>query len=186
MKSTFYYLVTPLDGKEFSSMGKHGLILGANIEDHRNTQRLAKVIGLPKSDDSGIQEGDVLLVHHNTFRTYYDMKGRARKSANFVKDKLYYVEPERIYMHIRGGQENVFGSYSFVKPVQRETEGFQFSTRVEKELVGEVALIDDRFSKEENVVIGDVVTFTKDSEYEFRINDERYYRVPTKNIVAVL
>ncbi len=186
MKSTFYYLVTPFDGKEFSSMGKHGLILGANIENHKNTQRFAKVVGLPANDDSGIQEGDVLLVHHNTFRTYYDMKGRARKSANFVKDKLYYVEPERIYMYIRGGQENVFGSYSFVKPVQNDTEGFQVAARAEKELVGEVALIDDRFSKEEGVVIGDAVTFTKDSEYEFRINDDKYYRVPTKNIVAVL
>ncbi len=38
MKSTFYYLVTPFDGKEFSSMGKHGLILGANIENHKNTK----------------------------------------------------------------------------------------------------------------------------------------------------
>lgn len=186
MKSTFYYLVTPLDGKEFSSVGKNGLILGANIEDHQNTQRLARVVGLPAGDDSGIQEGDVLLVHHNTFRTYYDIRGVARKSSGFVKDKLYYVEPDRIYMHIKDGKEIVFGPYSFVRPIKRETEGFQFSTRAEKELIGEVALIDDRFSKEEKVMVGDVVTFTKDSEYEFRINEDRYYRVPTKNIVAVL
>ena len=65
-------------------------------------------------------------------------------------------------------------------------QGFQYSTRVEKELVGKVALIDDGFSQEESVNVGDIVTFTRDSEYEFRINDNVFYRVPTKNIVAVL
>lgn len=186
MKSTFYFLVTPVDGKEFSFVGKEGLILCSNIEDHKSTQRLAKIVGLSEYNDMGLKEGDVVVVHHNTFRTYYDMKGRARKSSNFVKDKLYYVEPERIYMYIRDDQEKVFGEYSFVKPVKKENDGFQLSTAAEKELIGEVALIDDRFSSEFSVNPGDLVTFTRDSEYEFRINDERYYRVPTKNIVAVL
>jgi len=103
-----------------------------------------------------------------------------------VKDKLYFVEKERIYMYIRDGIEKVFGPYAFVKPVNADREGFQFSTRVEKELVGQVALVDDRYSEDESVVSGDVVTFSKDSEYEFVINDEKFYRVPTRNIVAVL
>lgn len=186
MKSTFYFLVTPVDGKEFSFVGKEGLILSSNIEDYKSTQRLAKVVGLCGVDDMGLKEGDIVVVHHNTFRSYYDMKGRTKKSANFVKDKIYYVEPERIYMYIRDGEEKVFGQYSFVKPVKKESEGFQVSTRIEKELVGEVALIDDWFSREFSVNTGDFITFTRDSEYEFKINDEKYYRVPTKNIVAVL
>jgi len=185
MKSTFYFLVSPLDGVEFLRENADGLILSANIEDHKSTQRFAKVIACPQGYD-GIDEGDTIVVHHNVFRPYYDMKGRNRKSSNFVKDKLYYVEPERIYMHIKDGKERVFGEYSFVEPIKKDMQGFQYSTRVEKELVGKVALIDDGFSKEEAVNIGDIVTFTKDSEYEFRINDSVFYRIPTKNIVAVL
>ena len=184
MKSTFYFLVTPLNGGEFMRQTKDGLIINANIDDHKSTQRLAKVIACPEG--TGVEEGDILLVHHNIFRPYYDMKGRLRKSSNLVKDKLYYVEPERVYMYIRDGKEYVFGDYSFIKPVNKDMDGFQYSTNVEKEMIGEVALIEPSFSEQEEVSIGDVITFTKDSEYEFRINDERFYRVPTKNIVAVL
>lgn len=185
MKSTFYFLVSPLDGVEYLRENADGLILNANIEDHKSTQRLAKVVSSPQGCEE-IKQGDVVVVHHNVFRTYYDMKGRLRKSGNFVKDKLYYVEPERIYMHIKDGKEKVFGDYSFIEPVKKDMQGFQYSTRVEKELVGKVALIDDGFSQKESVNVGDIVTFTRDSEYEFRINDNVFYRVPTKNIVAVL
>jgi len=185
MESTFFYLIEPLDGSERSYVSSSGLILGTNLEDHKSTQRLAKVVGLPRNE-AELNIGDVIVVHHNTFRDYYDMKGRLKKSSNFVRNKLYFVEKERIYMYVRDGIEKVFGPYAFVKPVNADREGFQFSTRAEKELVGQVALVDDRYSEDESVVSGDVVTFSKDSEYEFVINDEKFYRVPTRNIVAVL
>ena len=185
MESTFFYLIEPLNGDTRSYVTNDGLIVGANLEDHKSTQRLAKVIGLPR-EGAELELGDTIVVHHNTFREYYDMKGRLRKSANFVKDSLYFVEKERIYMYVRNGQEKVFGDYAFVKPIKREQEGFQYSTGTEKELVGEVALVNDRYSEKEQVFEGDIITFGKDSEYEFKINGERFYRVPTKNIAAVL
>lgn len=186
MKSTFYFLVKPLKNQKFSRIGKFGLVLSASIEDHKSTQRFAEVVGLPGEYSGDVSVGDVIVVHHNTFRDYYDMKGVMRDSAYKIKDDLYYVEVDRIYMHIKNEEEKVFGPYAFVSPVNRSEDGYQSSYRAEKELIGKVALINDRFSQEENVNVGDLVTFTRDSEYEFRINEERYYRVPTKNIVAVL
>ena len=77
----------------------------------------------------------------------------------------------------------MFGDYAFIEPVKRGTDGYQNNTSTYVELVGRVSMIDESFS---GVSVGDLITFQKDSEYEFRINDQKYYRVPTKNIVAVL
>jgi hypothetical protein len=184
MNSTFYYLVEPLGGKDFASENNDGIILSANIEDHRMTNRLGKVIGLP-GDGGEIQLGDIVLVHHNTFRSYYDFKGKLQKSANHVIHNIYYVEKERIYAYYRDSQENVFADYCFVEPIKRDEGGFQYSTRAEKELVGKVALV-GQGAIEQGIAIGDTVAFKPDSEYEFRINDVRHYRIPIKNIYAVL
>ena len=184
MNSTFYYLVEPVDGKEFASENKDGLVLSANIEDHRMTNRLGRVIGLP-GGVSEIQLGDIVLVHHNTFRSYYDFKGKLQKSTNHVMGNVYYVEKERIYAYYRDSEEKVFSDYCFVKPIKRSEEGFQYSTRVEKELVGKVALI-GQGAIEQGIAIGDTVAFRPDSEYEFRIDEVKHYRIPVKNIYAVL
>lgn len=186
MKSTFYYLVEPVDGKEFVNENKDGIFLSANIEDHRFTNRFGMVIGLPGSDDdSEIKIGDIVLVHHNTFRSYYDFKGKLQKSTNHIADNVYYVEKDRIYAYYRDSKENVFKDYCFVEPIKRDDKGFQYSTRVEKELIGKVALIGSG-AIEQGIAVGDTVAFKPDSEYEFRIDDVKHYRIPVKNIYAVL
>ena len=184
MNSTFYYLVEPLGGKDFASENKDGIILSANIEDHRMTNRLGRVIGLPGGDGE-IQLGDIVLVHHNTFRGYYDFKGKLQKSTNHVIHNIYYVEKERIYAYYRDSKEKVFAEYCFVEPIKRDEDGFQYSTRAEKELVGKVALV-GQGAIDQGIAIGDTVAFKPDSEYEFRIGDVKHYRIPVKNIYAVL
>jgi hypothetical protein len=184
MKSTFYYLVRPLGGKEFVNESTDGLVLSTNIEDHKFTNRMGVVVGMP-GGLSEVQMGDTVLVHHNTFRPYYDFKGVLRKSANHVMDDIYYVEKERIYAYYRDDKESVFDDYCFVIPIKRDEDGFQCSTRLEKELVGTVSLV-GRGAIEAGVAIGDVVGFKPDSEYEFRIDEVKCYRVPVKNIYAVL
>lgn len=44
MKSTYYVLVEPVDGKEYANQTKDGLILNVSIEDFKSTQRLARVV----------------------------------------------------------------------------------------------------------------------------------------------
>jgi len=53
MESTFFYLIEPLNGDTRSYVTNDGLIVGANLEDHKSTQRLAKVIGLPREGETG-------------------------------------------------------------------------------------------------------------------------------------
>lgn len=184
MKSTYYYLLKPLDGKEFVNENTDGIILNTNIEDHRFTNRLGVVVGMP-GGVSEIQMGDVVLVHHNTFRPYYDFKGVLRRSGNYIVDDIYFVEKERIYAYYRDSKENVLDGYCFVTPIKREEEGFQYSTRAEKELIGKVALV-SKGAIEQGIGVGEVVAFKPDSEYEFNIDGKKHYRIPIKNIYAVL
>jgi co-chaperonin GroES (HSP10) len=183
MRSTYYILIEPLDGDEYANKAGSGLITNTSIEDHKSTQRLAKVVGVPHAIESGLSIGDIVLVHHNVFRSNYDMAGRLKKSNYMIFDKLYFVEPERVYMVIRDGNWIPFGPYTFIKPIKRSTEGYQSNASLNKEMIGEVAIVDPYFYGVEQ---GDVITFQIHSEYEFRLNDKVYYRVPTKNIVAVL
>lgn len=185
MKSTFYYLVTPIGGKEIVSENKEGIVLSANIEDHKFSNRLGVVVGLP-GGNTDIKIGDTVLVHHNTFRPYYDFKGVLKKSMNHVVDDVYYVERDRIYMYYNADQgECVVDGYCFVKPLSRDEEGFQYSTRAEKELVGLVNIV-SKSAIEQGIAVGSTVAFKPDSEYEFTIDSVKHYRIPVKNIFAVL
>lgn len=131
----------------------------------------------------GVLVGDIIVVHHNVFRSSYDMRGRLKKSNYLIENSLYYVEPDRVYMIMRDGEWKMFGDYAFVEPVKRSTDGYQSNSSMYIEMVGRVSMIDESF---DGVSVGDLITFQKDSEYEFRINEQKYYRIPTKNIVAVL
>ena len=66
-----------------------------------------------------------------------------------------------------------FPGYSFIKPLANDD---MYSIEKEKPLVG-VVKYTDGFLQE-----GDLVGFTPGSEYEFVIDGQRLYRVPTRKI----
>ena len=41
----------------------------------------------------GIKEGDEIVIHHNVFRRYYDIKGKEKNSSKYFKDNLYFCQP---------------------------------------------------------------------------------------------
>ena len=85
MKSLYQFLVKPyfdrydntryIDGKE--------LIINTSIEDHKFVSKKAVVVSTPAAFDTDIRPGDIVYVHHNIFRRYYDMKGREKNSSTF-------------------------------------------------------------------------------------------------------
>ena len=78
MRSPYCFMCRPVGGVRYDSVNKSGLVLSASLEDHTTTNRQAELISLPLNYSGEIQVGDILLVHHNTFRKYFDMKiGRA-------------------------------------------------------------------------------------------------------------
>ena len=93
MQSPFYFIAKPIDGKRYSNtrdIAGVELIVNVSEEDHRFSNREARVVELPLGYKGPIKKDDVLLVHHNTFKFYNDMKGRRKSGKSFFKEDQSY------------------------------------------------------------------------------------------------
>ena len=177
------FIVRPKDGKRYANV-KDGLIVSSSQEDHRFSQRIAEVVELPIKYDGPIKVGDLLLVHHNVFKFYYDMKGRQKSGRSFFKDDLFFVDHMQFFMYHNGERWNAHDKYCFIKPVDKK-ESIIFKNVSEEPLVGTIRYINEQleaFGLKE----GDEVSFKPDSEYEFTVNGEKLYRMFTDNITLSL
>ena len=75
MKSPYNFIVKPLYKKRYNNtkdIGEVEFITSVSQEDHTSSNRFAEVIETPINYKGPVQVGDMLLVHHNVFKFYYD------------------------------------------------------------------------------------------------------------------
>lgn len=175
MKSIFNFIVTPKE-KRYNNVKKLGdkeLILNTEIFNHQNVSRNAVVLETPIMSCSEVEKGDEVIIHHNIFRRWRDVKNRERNSRSWLDEDRYLVYLDQIFAYKKNNKWKAFPGYSFVKPLKNKDI---FSTDKEQALIGIVKYTDG------SVKEGDLVGFTPGSEYEFVIDGQRLYRVPTKKI----
>ena len=178
MKAYKDFIISPL-GERYNNSKKVGdknLILNTEIFNHQYINRKAKIIAAPLLFQSPINVGDEVIVHHNIFRRWLDVKGVERNSRSYWKDNKYIISGDQIYLYKRKDWIAVPG-YSFVKPI-KSTNPYHYNLGldVEQPLTGVVKYSDGTFKKDE------LVGFTPSSEYEFVVDGERLYRVLNKFI----
>ena len=81
MKSVYNFVVTP-KGERYNNKKKVGdseLILNTEIFNHQFVNRTAIVKSAPLIGDTDIQPGDEVIIHHNVFRRWNDVKGVEKK-----------------------------------------------------------------------------------------------------------
>jgi hypothetical protein len=184
MKSPFAFIVKPLKGKRYNNtkeMSGLDIIISTSEEDFRFANREAEVIELPLGYKGPIKVGDFLLVHHNVFKFYNDMKGTKRSGKSYFKDDLFFVEKEQFYMYHNGTQWNACDRYCFVKPAPVE-ESYVYKPLSEEPLVGVMEYPND-YLKSKGVTKGDKVCYKPNSEYEFIVDDVKMYRMFDHQIV---
>lgn len=182
MKSPFYFIVKPKDGKRYDDE-RNGLIISTSKEDYLASTREAIVIDTPIGYKGPVQVGDIVIVHHNTFKFYYDMKGREKSSWNYFRDDLFFIDDP--YAYKRSGQDwKGIGRYVFVSPVENDKSGIT-TADAEKPLVGTIKYSNDEVH-DLGLKEGDMVIFEPHSEYEFHIDGEKVYRMYTKNLTIKL
>lgn len=183
MRSPFYFIVEPLDGKTYDSVRDNGLIVSVSQEDHTATNRFATVINTPVGYNGPINIGDTLVVHHNIFRTYYDMKGRERKSLSWLKDNLYIVAYDQFFLYGKGDKEwMAHDPYCFVAPVEKQHSLSVHELGSEEPLIGTLVYANSSMS----IPAGSSVSFQPNSEYAFYIDGRKLYRMFSKNICILL
>jgi len=180
MRSPTDFIVRPYNGRRYDNVKEIAgvdFITSASQEDHTVSNRYATVVATPINYSGEIEPGDTLVVHHNVFKFYYDMKGRQKSGKSFLMDDLFLVDNYQYYMYQHDGVWKAKDEYCFVSPVPKE-EFYVYSPGVEQPLVG-VVRYTNNILLSYGIDVGDTVSFRPDAEYEFNIDGEKLYRVRT-------
>ena len=170
MKPIFNFVVKPLGGRYNNSVKVKDkeLILNTEVFNHQYVNREATIMSTPINNPKGLQQGDVVVLHHNVFRRWHDVKGREKNSRSFLNEDEYLISEDQIFMYKRGGEWNAMPGFTFVKPIKSKNN---YNVTSEKPLVGIVKYSDGFFLPTQ------LVGFRPSSEYEFVVDGERLYRV---------
>ena len=178
MRSPFYFIAKPVNGKRYDNTKEIGgidFIVSTSEEDHKFSNRFAEVVELPLQYKGPIEIGDTLLVHHNVFKFYNDMKGRQKSGKSFFKDDLFFIETEQFFMYKRDDKWYSYDRYCFVKPIAA-TESYIKKPFSEEPLMG-IMKYPNEYLLTQGIKEGDLVCFSPDSEYEFTVDEEKLYRM---------
>ena len=175
MKSVYNFVVTP-KGERYNNTKKVGdseLIINTEIFNHQYVNREAIVMSIPIIGDTDIKPGDTVIVHHNVFRRWYNVKGVEKNSRAYFDENTYFINHDQIFLYKRDKKWIAPKGYCFVKPLKAID---QFNIESEKPLQGIVKYSDG------TVEVNDLVGFRPSSEYEFIVDKERLYRVKSNFI----
>jgi hypothetical protein len=176
MQSLFNFIVKPkkerYDNKKY--IGDSELLLNTEISDHQYISRIGTVTSVPKFEDTKIQKDDDVIIHHNVFRRWYDMRGNEKNSRSYYMEDKYFVSSDQIFLYKQNNIWKAVDGYCFVKPIESN-----IVSEKEVPLRGIIKYVDDKLN---DIYKEDLVGFTASSEYEFIIEGERLYRVPTNSI----
>ena len=174
MKAYKDFIVSPI-GERYNNSKKVGdkdLILNTEVYNHQFVNRRARVVATPLLFSSPINVGDEVIIHHNVFRRWHDVKGREKNSRSYWKEDKYIISEDQIYLYKKDNWMATPG-YSFVKPLKSNDK---FNAQEEKPFVGIIKYSDGAFKK------GELVGFRPGINCEDFIEGERLYRVMNKFI----
>ena len=181
MNSLYDFIVEPI-GERYNNtieVDNLKLILNTKIESYKFVNKTAKVISVPLAYKTVIKPGDHVIIHHNVFRRYYDIKGKEKNSSKYFKDNLYFCQPDQIYMYKKQNEWKSFMDRCFVKPILNNDD---LSLDKTKSLVG-ILRYGNSSLNELKIAPGDLVGYTPNSEWEFIIDNELLYCMKSKDIV---
>ena len=170
MESVYNFVVTPKGDRYNNTKEVDGgkLILNTEIFNHQYVNREAIVVSTPMVGETDIKPGDTVIVHHNVFRRWHDVKGREKNSRSYFNESTYFIAQDQIFLYKRNDEWKAPKGYCFVIPLKATD---QFNIESEKPLQGIIKYSDG------TVEVNDLIGFRPGSEYEFVINGERLYRI---------
>jgi len=180
MRSIFDFVIKPKKSRyqNTKQVGDKELIVNTEIFNHQYVSREATIIAVPTTLNTPIKVGDDVIVHHNIFRRWHNVRGHEKNSRNYISEDTYLCQPEQLYLYKQQGKWIPQQGFCFVKPIENKDI---FSVDKEKPLIGILKYAGDDLGAlglNEN----DLVGFSPYSEFEFVIDGERLYRVLTNSI----
>ena len=180
MKSLFKFVVTPKNGRfnNEKKIGDKNLLLNTELQNHQYVNRNGFVLSKPINEKTDIEVGDEVIVHHNVFRRFYDVRGIEKNSSSYFTEDKYLCALDQVFLYKRNNKWYAPEGYCFVKPIKSIDS---FDMNKERPLIGIIKYLDKGLS-DRNINYNDLVGFSPSSEYEFIIDGERLYRVHSNSI----
>tara|TARA_R110000868_G_scaffold116747_2_gene310497 strand:+ start:489 stop:1112 length:624 start_codon:yes stop_codon:yes gene_type:complete len=182
MKSTFCFIVEPLGNryKNKKNIGDKELILNTSLESFKHVNNIARVVEIPLFFESNIKKGDLVIIHHNVFRVFYNIRGEKKNSRSYLFNNLFICEPEQIFLHKTSEKWKTLNDRCFIKPLKNKSN---LSTNKERELIG---ILKYGNSELESLGLheGDTVGYKPYGEFDFVVENERLYCMRTNDVIV--
>jgi len=181
MKSIYQFIIKPL-GKRYNNKKKIGnkeLIINSNISNHKFINREAEVVAIPLGLKTNIKVGDKVIVHHNLFRRYYNLKGKSVNGSKYFKENLYFASIDQVYLYSRNAKWYTTLNYCFVKPI---IENNPYKTSKLQKNIGILKYGNSSLEALE-IYPNDLIGFKPNREFEFIIDGEVLYCMESNDIV---
>ena len=181
MNSLFDFIVEPY-GQRYNNQVKVGdksLIINTELENYKSVNNIGKIVSVPLAYKTPIKPGDLVLIHHNVFRRFYDIRGNEKNSRAYFKNDMYFVQLDQVYLYKRDNKWNAFGDRCFIAPLKNNDE---INTSLEQSLIG-VLKYGNNALEVLGISEGDVEGYTPFGEYDFIVDDKRLYCMKSNDIV---
>jgi co-chaperonin GroES (HSP10) len=181
VNGVFDFIVKPVGSRYENSIDIDGkeLIVNTKIESFKSVNNIAEVASVPLAYKTDIKVGDTVIIHHNVFRRFYDMKGKQKNSRSYFKEDLYFCSSDQIYLYKTDTEWKSFGDRCFIKPLKNIDH---LKLDKERKLIGILKYGNDSL-KELEINPGDLVGYTPFGEFEFIIEGQRLYCMKSNDIV---
>jgi hypothetical protein len=181
MNSIYDFIVTPKNGRYDNeiSIGDKKIIVNTNIQDHKLVSRNAIVVSVPLAYKSKIKKGDEVIIHHNIFRRWYDIKGKERNSGQYFKEHLYFCKPDQIYLYKKDNEWTSIMDRCFVMPIKNNN---YITYDIEEKCIG-ILKIGNSSLEALGINTGDLVGYRKNREWEFVVDGKRVYCMKSNDII---
>jgi len=186
MKSVFNFLIKPTGNRYNNEVNVDGkkLITNTDIFNHKSISREAEVVSTPLAFNTPIVKGDKVIVHHNIFRRWHNIKGIEKNSSGYIEEDLYSCQIDQVYAYkpfTCADNESTWHAlkdYCFVQPIKNKDK---YNLKSENELVG-ILIYSNSALSSKGLEVGDLVGIGPKSQFEFLIDGKLLYRVRNQDI----
>ena len=183
MQSLFSFIIEPKESRYTNEVdiGGKKLIINTTMDDHKFVNRVGIVKSVPLIGDTDIQVNDEVIVHHNVFRRFYDVRGIEKNSSAYFKEDKYFCYYDQIFLYSRNEEWKAPMDFCFIKPIVENNKNSIISSQKERKHIG-ILKYGNSSLKALKINEGDLLGFSPSSEYEFLIDEDRLYRMRTNDI----
>ena len=181
MNSIYDFIITPKN-KRYNNEKKIGdktLITNTSIEDHKLVSKEAIIVSVPLAFKTVLKVGDEIMVHHNIFRRWYDVKGKSRNSGQYFRDDLYFCKIDQLYLYKKENKWLSIGDRCFIKPIKDDD---YLTSDIEQKHIG-ILKIGNSSLEALGINPGDVVGIKPGREWEFIVDGQRLYCMKSNDII---